>query len=244
MLTSLYKQAQRAALEALPLVAELRSTVPTESCPDGIRIIPIYFHILHNGGSASLAGDNNFTVAEIQTAVDNLNMHYAGTNPQLSRVQDQFWADGRVSSNTCIQFCWNPVDIHRLNVNNAPHNIAMFTDTAGVVQSVIQPAHDAVSGASPSLNKCQYMNVYTGPYGIGQTGGGTTGYAWSLFSSFAGVRIDENAFVPGGFITNTIANRGLTFAHETGHLLGLSPCLGRHQYCKRNGTDSFHLLYT
>lgn len=175
---SLFEQAQHNALAALPEARANRSTSPTESCPDGIRIIPIYFHIMHNGGSASFAGDNNFTTAEIQIAVDNLNMHYAGNNPQLSRVQDQFWADGRVSSNTCIQFCWNPADIHRLNVSNAPHNVAMFTDTAGVVQNIIQLAKDAVSGASPSLNKCQYMNVYTGPYGIGQFGGGTTGYAW------------------------------------------------------------------
>lgn len=48
----------------------------------------------------------------------------------------------------------------------------------------------------------------------------------SLFSSFAGVRIDENAFVPGGAITNAIANRGLTFAHESGHLFGLSHVWG------------------
>lgn len=225
---ALNEDALRNAMDAMPEVIAARTTDPTESCPDGVRIIPVYLHVLHNGGSPNFGGDNNFTVAEIQSSIDQLNMHYQGTNPQLSRVQDQFWADGRVSSNTCIQFCWNPVDIHRLDYTQAPHNVALF-DSAGTgnILSVIQDHRDAAASASPYQNKCQYLNIYTGPYGVGLNGGGLTGYAWNIFASSAGVRIDDNIFVPGGPITNPGDTRGVTLAHEVGHYFGLPHIWGK-----------------
>ncbi|MEX0813729.1 MAG: zinc-dependent metalloprotease [Chitinophagales bacterium] len=218
---ALYQLAhQRAAAELAVKQQSKRSTPATASCPDGIRIIPLYIHILHNGGNANVAGDNNFTTAEIQTAIDQLNMHYQGTHPNLNRVQDQFWANGSASANTCIQFCWNNNDLNRVNLNMAPFNA-----------TVIDPNNRIISGqdmvASPIKNRCQYLNLYIGNYGIGIAGGGLLGYARNLFHSGVGVRIDDNAFIPGGLITNPIVNLGTTLTHEIGHLLGLSHIWGK-----------------
>ncbi|MBL4587222.1 MAG: hypothetical protein JKX84_09230, partial [Flavobacteriales bacterium] len=41
----IYMQAHRNVQELLPARAAARSTLPTETCEDGVRIIPIYMHI-------------------------------------------------------------------------------------------------------------------------------------------------------------------------------------------------------
>lgn len=217
----LYRQAEQYAEDMLPVVAAMRTTDPTEMCPDGVRIIPIYMHVLHNGGSENFTGDNNFTVGEIQTAINTLNMHYQGTDPRLNRVQDQFWADGIISANTCIQFCWKTTDINRVNLN-VPSNAAGVVGANGLI---IDGADSQT--ASPLQSKCQYLNLYTGRYGVGISGGGGLGHTWNIFSSFAGVRIDDNIFVPGGAITNPVDNIGVTTTHEIGHYFGLPHIWGK-----------------
>jgi len=215
----LYMQAHRNVLEAMPALAATRSTSPTETCAEGIRIIPIYMHILYDGGSATVAGNNNFTVAEIQKAITQLNVHFQGSHASLSKVQNQFWADERVSANTCIQFCWNTEDINRVDVSIAPNNITVF-HSSGIVHSTIRENKDM--DVSPLQNRCQYVNIYVGRYGVDITGGGELGYAMGLPFGNGGIRIDDNIFVPGGPITNPIDNLGITNTHEMGHYLGLS----------------------
>lgn len=217
----LHRQAEQYAEQMLPEVAAMRATDPTEMCPDGIRIIPVYMHVLHNGGSASFTGDNNFTVGEIQTAINTLNMHYQGTDPQLSRVQDQFWADGVISANTCIQFCWKTTDINRVDLS-VPINAENVVGADGLIID----GRDSQISSTPQ-SKCQYLNLYTGRYGVGISGGGGLGHTWNIFSSFAGVRIDDNIFVPGGAITNPIDSIGVTTTHEIGHYFGLPHIWGK-----------------
>lgn len=196
-----------------------QQTGPTAECPNGVRIIPLYFHILHKNGNSNSPGDDNFTISEITAAVDNLNKHYAGNNYNLERVQDEFWQKGSVSTNTCLQFCWNPSDISRVNVAQAPYTHTMFNSNG-----VIKFGEDFK--ASPLKNTCEYINVYVGNYGMGATTGGLLGYAINLFSAQASVHLDENTFVPFGPLTNYADTNSTSFPHEIAHFLGLPHAWG------------------
>ncbi|MCW5908021.1 MAG: zinc-dependent metalloprotease [Chitinophagales bacterium] len=222
----LYLQVLQATLDRLEEEREQRDTAPTQDCPNGVKIIPLYFHIMHNGGSPTAPGNNNFTVAEISAAVDNLNKHFAGNNYNLERVPDEFWEKKTVAANTCIQFCWNTSDITRVNVAQAPYVHTMF-DASGAIKE-----QEDIK-ASPLKNTCEYLNVYTGNYGFGLTTGGLLGYAYNLFSSSASVHIDDNTFVPFGPLTNHADTNATSFPHEVAHFLGLS-----HVWGPYNITDS------
>jgi len=207
---ALYQQVQQSAMEA---VRNQRNTPATAACPNGIRIIPIYFHVLHNNGNPNIPGDNNFTVAEISQAVNELNLHYQGTNPELSRVHDIFSSSGVVSTNTCIQFCWNPTDVTRVNVS-----LPLY-DTIFNSQNKIKAGWEQF--ASAPKNRCQYMNVYTGHFGTTFSAGDLNGFAVNLLYESTRVAIDDNVFVPFGLITNPGIKGGMTFVHEVAHYLGI-----------------------
>jgi hypothetical protein len=197
-----------------------RSTPATASCPNGIRVIPIYMHVLHRDGNPNAIGDNNFTVDEINKAINRLNVYYQGTNPNLERAQDKFWAQDIVAANTCIQFCWNPADIHRVNMSNWPHWATAFKN--GVI------IDSMAFVISPLKSKCQYLNIYTTNVGITQfSAGGNLGHAYNIFTYASSVFMDDNIFVPGGAITNPVDSTGTTLAHEVGHYLGLGHIWGR-----------------
>ncbi|MGK0390122.1 MAG: hypothetical protein ACI94Y_002873 [Maribacter sp.] len=194
-------------------------------------------HIFHNGGNPTNTGDNNFTIAEIQSAIDRLNEVYAGRRPNLNNVNDEFINSGIVATHTS--------NINRVDYSVAPASTQLINPDPNCFGRIKNSPVNLPSGGSqladnfvsPYVTPCTFLNIYTGPYGVNHPSiaADTTcssrnglSYAYKIYQSDGGVRIDDNMFVPRGSITIPTSgfNLGVTLAHEVGHYLCLSHIWG------------------
>lgn len=191
---------------------QMNSATGCEQCPDGIKIIPIYFHILYTGTT------NNFTNSQLYKAVDQLNKDFAGYATNREVIRDEFIENKIVGDHSCIQFCWAGTSAsNRVNMAGNPITGVQLLNLRRTFYGTQHPGY-----AFPSwyVDQTEFLNIWVAD--IATTANGTVAAAFSAHLPQGGIVIDDNVLVPGH--TGNFANYdgGKTLSHEVGHYLGLS----------------------
>ncbi|MBK7885057.1 MAG: T9SS type A sorting domain-containing protein [Chitinophagaceae bacterium] len=188
-------------------------------------VIPIVFHIIHNGENIGVG--TNISTLLVNAQLTQLNIDF-------SNMAVTTWIDANTAANTRLQFCLAQVDpfgqalaspgINRINRNSKGFTPPPYDGIgSNYIDEVIKPA--------TIWDPNKYFNVW-----VMQLSGGLLGYAtFPSFSNLPGIGIDEyeTNFTAGVVIHNgsvgsvntpgTLApfNLGRTLTHEAGHFFSL-----------------------
>ncbi|HIP32938.1 MAG TPA: T9SS type A sorting domain-containing protein [Crocinitomicaceae bacterium] len=174
-----------------------------------VRVIPVVFHVLHNGG------EENISREQIYNAVDILNRDYAGENADLSNVDPEFigfqdTADivfrlaTRAPDGTCFS-----------GITRTQHALSFDGSSGGAQVTAIINGNDVYNGQFPGN---MYLNVFV-IADAGVAAGYTTNPIPGFTSMNNGIWI-LHQYV--GDIETGSAGRSRALTHEVGHWLNLS----------------------
>ncbi len=174
------------------------------ACPGGITVLPISFHIFHEGGT--IGNGHNWTQAQLEDVVAALNADFAGMNPNKSTIPSYFHDVD--ADHTCIQFCIG--EINRIDGASCP--------AFGLMQDV---ELSACSHASSD----DFLNIYSSDMNGQGLASCIPGFSGTCNDTQDGVYIDWAYFVIGTGATAPY-DEGKTLTHEIGHWLGLRDISG------------------
>ena len=190
-------------------------------CPKATYVLPVVVHIVHLPGHNSVGTGSNITSAQVENAIERLNMAYR--NALLAPFP---------SVNTGIQFCLakiddtgNPFD----GIVRHSSNLSNFKDNQ----------RNSLFSLGQYYGADKYINIYVVNQILDSSGGfvgklGTATYPWSTSGNgLEGIVVAHNFFgnysdIGSPLDTNSL---GLVLPHEMGHYLGLYhpfdfPCSG------------------
>lgn len=189
---------------------ELKENNHTVTCPDGLIIIPIAFHLFHDGDS--IGKGFNYSLMDLQKVVDQLNMDFSGYERLKSHITRDFLAFE--AGHTCIQFTIGK--INRIEKTSCP------AWRQGATHTELNLCLPGGSGRNSANDPDNYLNVY-----VTDLESNFLGVASSIPPLFGktnakddGVSINREVLIPGQQM-NSLYNRGSVLAHEIGHWLGL-----------------------
>lgn len=192
-------------------------------------IIPVVVHVIHDGGAS------NISYAQVQSAIDQLNEDYNGTNPDFGNTRNTANAPfAPIAGITEVSFELAKIDPW----GNCTNGVERRYSPSGTTN-----AGDNVKsyngGGLDAWPRDSYMNIWVVSSIEGSGTGVTLGYAQFPYFGSAntyGVVIRHDAF---GQIGTATGDR--TFTHELGHCLGLfhtfqdgcsnSDCSSNGDYC-------------
>jgi hypothetical protein len=166
------------------------------------RTIPVYVHVLYR------TSQENISDAQIQSQIDQINVDFAGTNPDYN---PQSGFDNVKAGNTDIQFVLAPNGIIRKSTTRTSWG------TNDAMKSSAQ-------GGSNPITPATHLNMW-----VCNIGGGILGYAQFPGGSSAtdGVVMSPQYFGSrnygnsGSYYLSAPFDRGRTTTHEIGHYLNL-----------------------
>ncbi len=180
---------------------QLRNRKTTVACPNGITVIPIAFQVFHDG--ETIGSGHNWSEAQLQQVVDELNEAYGGYNSNKDIIPDYF--QDVDAGNTCIQFCIGKIS----RMNCADCNFCEFG------------AQYYSMSNCPGMHEDpdDFLNIYSADLGSGLYGASPCipGY-FACSASIDGIYMHYDYLIPD-LITVSSAKR--TVIHEVGHWLGL-----------------------
>lgn len=183
---------------------EILQGIDPNSRGGATRVIPVVFHIIHEGGSENISRD------QVLDQIRVLNEDYSRTNADTSETRDVFKS---VAANPNIEF--------RLAQKDPDGNC-----TDGIVRIYSSQTSDAGDEAKSlsSWPRDKYLNIWV-VRTIESDGQGTIlGYA--QFPGFGGAATDgvmvrHDVVGTIGSANPSFNNKGRTLTHEIGHWLGL-----------------------
>jgi len=179
-----------------------------------VYIIPVVFHILHNGGV------ENISTAQVQDAVDILNRDYRLLNTDASAVQSVF------------QGMPSDIEIEFVLATKAPNGQCF----SGITRTQSALSYDGSDGYDQVMAIVNGNNVYNGSWpgdeylNIFVCGdiGGAAGYTTNP-SNWGGTQMTNGIWVLDDYV-GSIGTSGIfssrTLTHEVGHWLNLDHCWG------------------
>jgi PKD repeat protein len=176
-------------------------------------IVPVVVHIIHDNG------EGNISVAQVQSAIDSLNVDYNRQNADSTETRNSANAPfGAIAGSMDIEFRLAKIDPWGNCTNgivrvNAPH----LTHEAGE-----DCKYDA-NGGSSAWPKDQYFNIWVvNDIDSEGSGGIIAGYAYYPYGAVTndgyGILIDDNYM---GTIGTAAYGDGRVLTHEMGHAFGL-----------------------
>ncbi len=170
--------------------------------------IPTVFHIVHNGDA--VGSNENITDAQCIAQLDQLNLDYRASNPDVSNVPAEFSGD---VADVEVEFCLASVDPSgNATTGIIRHDLGTASWSMGAFDGTAKPA--------TVWDRDLYLNFWTanlsgGLLGYAQFpgGGASTDGVVCLYNTVGSVASPA----PGG----APYDRGRTGTHEVGHWLGL-----------------------
>lgn len=179
-------------------------------CPGGIVIIPIAFHVFHDG--EPIGHGYNYSVNDLRRVLDQLNNDFSGYEQLKERITQDF--QSYEAGHTCIQFAIGK--INRIETSSCSKW------KIGATHTDLNACLPGGSGKGSANDPSDYLNVY-----ITALDKGFLGIASSIPPLFGktnanddGVSINRDILIPGQQ-TEQNYNRGSVLSHEIGHWLGL-----------------------
>jgi len=171
-----------------------------------VKIIPIVFHVVHNGGT------ENISDAQVEDQVRIFNKDFTASNAKLSQVPSAF---SSLIGNANVEFRLATIDPN----GNATNGITRHQSSAQWIDG-IKALPDAV------WPKNKYINIWTvGNINPGGVPGTIKGYA-----DVDGILVrDDNVGTIGSAVNPSYGeanNGGSTPSHEIGHWFGLAHLWG------------------
>jgi len=173
--------------------------------------IPVVFHIIHNGDA--LGTNENLSDALIQVQLNQLNLDFSLTNPEVGQIPTLFQP---VAANTEIQFCLakrKPDGTATNGINRVNGGQASWT--INQINSTLKP--------STIWDRNQYLNIWSVVFG------GTDGSVLGFAQFPGGLPVTDGVVVKYSSIGSVASPnptggnyaRGRTATHEIGHWLNL-----------------------
>jgi hypothetical protein len=204
---------------------KLQAQNPNAHIVDGVYIIPVVVHVVHNGEAIGIG--NNISYARIQSQIETLNDDFrrrTGTNgfnthPDGADTKIEFRLAQRQPNGTAFA----EIGVNRINRNTQGWGAPPYT--TGFIDGTIKPFTSTTQGYDGSV----YMSFWCVPIS-----GGILGYAQFPVTTLGGMSCNAQNTVTDGVVqtTSTVGgetvpsgagpyNLGRTATHEIGHWLGL-----------------------
>ncbi|HKK39695.1 MAG TPA: M43 family zinc metalloprotease [Cryomorphaceae bacterium] len=193
---------------------------------DEILIIPVVFHIVHQGG------EENISMEQVQSAIDVLNEDFNAANSDINDVVDEF-AD--IVGNVEFEFRLAKIDPDG-NCTNGINRVLSETTNEGLFE---------MKDATGIWDRSSYLNIWT----CRQIGEGTAGYTFipSTVSGAFGQAYDGIVLLHNyvGRIGTSTPVRSHALSHEVGHWAnlehtwGTSNSPGLPSNCSGGGSSDF-----
>jgi len=155
-------------------------------------VIPVVFHIMHNGGV------ENITKSKVEKAIEILNEDFSATNQDLMTVIPEF---ENIIGNADIEFRLARIDPE-----------GNFTE--GIVKVQTEATYRAgnnVKYISPAWDRAKYLNIWS----VSSIGNGAAGY-----SQYPG-SVQNAPAIDGIVVKYNYVGRDHVITHEVGHYLNL-----------------------
>ena len=209
-----------------PIIKQKKEGNPNAHIVDGVYIIPVVVHVIHNG--EAIGTGNNISYARIQSQIETLNDDFrrrVGTNgfnnhPNGADTKIEFRLAQRKPDGSGFGA---EIGVNRIDRNTAGFTAPPYSDT--YVDNTIKPYTTTTQGYDGSV----YMSYWCVPLS-----GGILGYAQFPQTTLAGMNCNAVNMVTDGVVmaTSTVGgqtvpssgapyNLGRTATHEIGHWLGL-----------------------
>lgn len=208
------------------LEAETQHFSLTKDTEDEVLIIPVVFHIVHQGG------DENISDEQVRSAIDVLNEDFNAANSDIGQVVDEF-AD--IVGDVEFEFRLAKIDPDG-NCTNGINRVLSETTNEGFFE---------MKDEAGIWDRSSYLNIWT----CRQIGDGVAGYTFvpsSVTGSF-GLAYDGivilNDYV--GRIGTSTSTRSHALSHEVGHWANLEHTWGTNNNpgnpssCSGSGTSDF-----
>lgn len=179
------------------LEAFTREYIQTRQVNEGLRIIPVVFHVMH------AYGEENISKEQILNAVEILNQDFRRKNPDTSIIINAFKP---LATDSEIEF-----------------RLAKLDPQGNCTEGIVRVYTDLAYAGSDDLKdfsrwpRGSYLNIWV----VGSIASGAAGYSY-----YPGIGPDRDGIVirhdyVGGIGTSSL-NRSHTLTHEVGHYLNLA----------------------
>lgn len=178
---------------------------------NGTYIIPVVFHIIHDGGPG------NISMEQIQSGIDVMNEDFNALNADATQIRNTTEAPfAPIHADVKVEFRLAKLDPNGNCTNGvqrkyAPH----LTNDAGEACK-----SDANGGLSAWPNN-KYINIWTVNSISGSGQGTTLGYAFLPYNNWGAGHGILNRHDRVGRVGTAANNGGRTLTHEMGHICGL-----------------------
>jgi len=189
------------------LEAEIKAFVSQKDTEDEVLIIPVVFHVVHQGG------EENISTEQIQSAIEVLNEDFNAANDDIDNVVDDF-AD--IVGDVEFEFRLARIDPDG-NCTNGIHRVLSETTNDGFTD---------MKDEAGIWDRASYLNIWT----CRQIGEGTAGYTFQppVVNGFFGQQYDGIVILHNyvGRIGTSNATRSHALSHEVGHWANLDHTWG------------------
>ena len=178
---------------------------------NGTYIIPVVFHIIHDGGPG------NISMEQIQSGIDVMNEDFNALNADASQIRNTDDAPfAPIHADVKVEFRLAKLDPNGNCTNGVQRKYAPdLTNDAGE-----SCKYDSNGGLSAWPNT-KYINIWTVNSIAGSGGGTTLGYAFLPYNNWGAGHGILNRHDRVGRIGTAANNGGRTLTHEMGHICGL-----------------------